>query len=62
MPKYTVLVTRDVTESVAIEVEAKSAVAAQTEALTRARHTPLPWEPDETPAKPDIYVTATDVV
>lgn len=56
---YDVLVTRDVTESCTMVVEAATPEEAEDAAIRRARAdlTDLVWERDETPSKPDIYVT-----
>lgn len=48
MPKYTMIVTRDVTESALVTVEADDAVAAEEAALAAIMDAPaLTWEIDD---------------
>jgi surface antigen len=59
MPKYSVLVTRDITESTDVLVEAKSVEEAETIALAKARDdVSLEWTIDDGSVHPeDAYVT-----
>lgn len=61
MPKFTVIVTRDTTESCQIEVEAEDRAEAEERALETSKSGDVTWEPDDTPnASADHYVTGCD--
>lgn len=63
MPKFTVIVTRDTTESCEIEVEAESQEAAEQAGLQTALDFPgeQEWLPDDTTnASKDPYVTGCE--
>ncbi len=63
MPKYSVILTRDVTESCVVEVEAADQDEASDLALEKLYETDDPhWALDDTPAKPDTYVTGWDLM
>ena len=59
MPRFTVIVTRDTTESVIVEIEAENADEASEKAIDYSYNNPnIEWEQDDTPnASSDHYVT-----
>lgn len=58
MPMFDILMTRDVTESCSVVVEAVCPKEALAHARQRAQDdTDLVWVLDDTPAEPDIYPT-----
>ena len=59
MPKYTVIITRDITESTVIEVEALNTEAAYDEALTRLQDAvDTEWQTDDGSwNNSEVYVT-----
>lgn len=61
MPKFTVIVTRDTTESCEIEIEAEGQDEAEEAALARSKDSSIEWEPDDTPnASADHYITGCE--
>lgn len=58
MPKYSVIMTRDATESATVEIEADSPEEAERLAREKPRYEidALKWELDEN-ADPNVYVT-----
>jgi len=62
MPHYNVIITRDVTESTVVEVEAETPEQAEVTALTKLfNSTDTEWELDEGSwNKADAYVTGVD--
>jgi len=64
MQKYSVLVTRDITESIVIEVTADTVEQAENKALEKLSDAPSPiWQVDDGSGdQSDPYVTATDPV
>ena len=60
---WDILVTRDVTESCSMVIEAENLAAAHLAAWDRARaDLDLVWEPDDTPNDPDPYITNCEEV
>lgn len=58
MPLFDIIMTRDVTESCAMVIEAPSREAAVAAAFKRAKaDNDLVWEADDTPLDPEIYAT-----
>lgn len=62
MPRYSVIITRDVTESTVIQVEAETPVQAETAAFAKLHGSAdTEWELDEGSwNKGDSYVTGVD--
>ena len=62
MPRYRVIITRDVTESTRVDVEAETPEQAETRALEKLfNSTDTEWELDEGSwNKADAYVTGVD--
>ena len=62
MPRYNVIITRDVTESTVVEVEAEMPEQAEVTALTKLLNSAdTEWELDEGSwNKADAYVTGVD--
>lgn len=62
MPRYSVIITRDVTESTIVEVEAETPAQAETAAFEKMHEsTDTEWELDEGSwNKGDAYVTGVD--
>jgi len=62
MPRYSVILTRDVTESTRVEVEAETPEQAETRAFEKLfNSTDTEWELDEGSwNKADAYVTGVD--
>lgn len=64
MARYSVMVTRDCTESVAVEIEASSAAEAEALALTAVSLRPdaFEWQPDECSAdQSEPYTNGADL-
>jgi len=62
MPRFSVIITRDVTESTVVQVEAETPEQAETAALEKLlESTDTEWELDEGSwNKGDVYVTGVD--
>lgn len=58
MPKFKMIVTRDITESTTVEVEAPTEAEAEELAIAKAQERGVEWDIDENFARP--YVTDTE--